>query len=254
MTKKVKVTKAEIASAMDSIVSAVESNYSDFNSRLESMDIDDRVVSALFRSGALFSEAVPNNWYRDRVINVLLRKNAILGSEILYERISSAKAAKENAVTDSNRGPDGPYLPTLLTMILRAGYYSDISALDDAALYLSGEPQRFAVDFCSVDALRKMKDVRDSKVRRVVYQRLGPVECLDEMISDKTKDIRYEGVSRAPLGYKKLDGLVKEIARDVFGALIEKIEIGTLPMLLANRNIKNSWIASRVQARLDSGK
>ena len=48
--------------------------------------------------------------------------------------------------------------------------------------------------------------------------------------------------------------LVKEIARDVFSVLVKKIDIGTLPMLLANRNIKNKWIASRVEARLNSGK
>ena len=249
MTKRAKVTKSDIALAINSIVDVVNSGYTNYNSKLAALNVDENVLSVILKDGMLFSDAIPNNWYRDRVINALLSKNPILGSEILSDRVEAAKNPEEGVKSSYC---EADY--NIITMILRSGYYSDISVLDDAALYLEGDPQRFAVEFCSVSALRKLTTVKDSKVRRIVYQRLGPVECLDEMITDKIKDIRYDGVSRAPLGYPKLDSMIKEIARDVFNVLVHKIDIGTLPMLLANRNIKNNWIASRVESRLNSGK
>lgn len=139
----------------------------------------------------------------------------------------------------------------LKEVILSHGLYSDVSILDHVARTSKDEAQYVAAQFCSISALRDIKDAGSAKVRKIVFQRLGPVECLDLMLSDKKADIREEGVRMAPFGYEKLNDMTKEIARGPFSMLVGKISSEFLPMLLANRNLKNRWIASKLQDRLN---
>ncbi len=110
-----------------------------------------------------------------------------------------------------------------------------------------------AAQYCSMEQLLSRKNDRSKKVRKVVYSRLGPVGHLDDMLSDRCAQIRSLGVSLAPFGYKKLSSMTNEIARDVFNLLIDKISKEDLPMLLANRNLKDRWVAKRFESRMNSG-
>ena len=138
----------------------------------------------------------------------------------------------------------------LKEIVLSNGLYTNVSVLDHVATTSSGNTQFVAAQFCSASALRKLIACDNTKVRKVVFQRLGPVECLDLMLSDKIADIREEGVRMAPFGYEKLNTMTKEIARGPFSLLIGKISSEYLPMLLANRNLKNKWISNKLQTRL----
>ena len=140
------------------------------------------------------------------------------------------------------------------TIIIEKGSYTDVNLIDDAALNGSGESQVLATKFCSVDVLRKLKTSKSSKVRRTVYERLGPVECLDDMLDDKIASIRTEGLARAPYYYDKLKQFTKEIARGPFTILVDKIPLDYLPMLMANRNVNNSWISKKFESRMSSGR
>ena len=44
----------------------------------------------------------------------------------------------------------------------------------------------YAAHYCDIDTLKEIKN-QNSKVRAVAYQRLGPVNYLDEMLSDRKK-------------------------------------------------------------------
>ena len=136
-------------------------------------------------------------------------------------------------------------------LVVQKGFYSDVSILNFMAKNSSGEAKLLAVQYCSVETLRELKNDKSSKVRKVVFQRLGPVECLDDMLSDKIADIRGEGVRMAPYSYPKLNEMTKEIARLPFSGLVEKISSEYLPMLLANRNLQNKWISNKLKQRLD---
>jgi hypothetical protein len=137
-------------------------------------------------------------------------------------------------------------------LVLSRGLYSDVSVLDYVARNDEGEVQYVAAQFCSVEALRDIVDAKLVKVRKVVFQRLGPVECLDLMLSDKMAEIREDGVRAAPVGYKKLNDMTKEIARGPFSELVGKISSEYLPMLLANRNLKNKWVSKMLEGRLST--
>jgi len=201
-------------------------------SDLEKVCLDSNVFNIVFADSNRTRGWNRSHWMAQKVLAYVLPMHVEIGDKILKE--SDVDLVK--------------------TLVIQKGIYTDISLIDEVATNGSGDSQVMAVTFCSIKALRKLKGHKSKKVRKIYYNRLGPVECLDEMITDKIKDIRYDGVSRAPLGYPKLDSMIKEIARDVFNVLVQKIDIGTLPMLLANRNIKNNWIASRVESRLNSGK
>lgn len=135
-------------------------------------------------------------------------------------------------------------------LVLSRGLYSDVSVLDYVARNDEGEVQFIAAQFCSIEALRDIVNAKSTKVRKTVFQRLGPVECLDLMLSDKIADIRQDGVRMAPVGYERLNDMTKEIARGPFSELVGKISSEYLPMLLANRNLKNKWVSKMLEGRL----
>jgi hypothetical protein len=137
-------------------------------------------------------------------------------------------------------------------LILSKGLYSDVSVLDYVARNEEGEAQFVAAQFCSIEALRDIVGAKSTKVRKTVFQRLGPVECLDLMLLDKIADIREDGVRMAPIGYEKLNDMTKEIARGPFQELIGKLSSEYLPMLLANRNLENKWVSKMLQGRLST--
>ena len=85
------------------------------------------------------------------------------------------------------------------------------------------------------------------------FERLGPVSHLDLMLKDKYADIRMMGVEFAPLNYPALSDMKNEISGKVFRLLLTKIRKDDLPMLLANRNLKDKYISSIFQSRIESG-
>ena len=91
-------------------------------------------------------------------------------------------------------------------------------------------------------------------MQEIVFKRLGPVECLDQMLSSKYASVRAEGLSKAPVNYEKLKSMTGEIARAPFSLLVKKISFDYLPMLLANRNVaKNSWMRNALEERMEKG-
>lgn len=141
--------------------------------------------------------------------------------------------------------------------IFNNGLYSDIKIIDYLVLNSDGDLQALAASVCSISTLRKLNKREDisNKVRNTIYQRLGPVECLDQMIDDKYANNRTEGYRWAPYGYAKLEEkALTEIARGPTSMLIKKLKLEVLPLLLANRNVlKNQWVARQIQQRMDAG-
>lgn len=141
--------------------------------------------------------------------------------------------------------------------IFNNGLYSDVKLINYLALNSNGELQTLAASACSISTLRKLnkRNNLSKQVRSVIYQRLGPVECLDQMIDDKYANNRTEGYRWAPYGYAKLEGkALTEIAKGPTTMLIKKLKREVLPLLLANRNVlKNQWVAKQLQQRMDAG-
>lgn len=135
-------------------------------------------------------------------------------------------------------------------LILAGGFYNNISIFDKLADDSLPDVALSAIKFCSVSKAREKVKHSDYKIRKAVFKRLGPVECLDDMLTDKSAAIRAEGVRLAPAGYDKLSKMTGEISRQVFEELVKKIHIDALPMLLGNRNIDKKRVQSVIDRRL----
>ena len=204
----------------------------------------DRVIQEYMVS---FDEETFDDIFFDNNIYYDLSKNVSL-STWMADKILLAALYKYNHKADRILKESPVYRAKEL--VLSRGLYSDVSVIDHVARNDEGDVQFVAAQFCSVEALRDIVGAKSAKVRKTVFQRLGPVECLDLMLADKIADIREEGVRMAPVGYEKLNKMTKEIARGPFTELIGKLSSEYLPMLLANRNLENKWVSKILQGRL----
>jgi len=138
----------------------------------------------------------------------------------------------------------------MVIYFLKAGHFPDISYINKIAQSRKGYAQVYAAHYCDIDTLEKIRKSKNSKVREIAYQRLGPVGYLDEMLADKKKDIRIMGLEFAPINYPYLSKMVGELSRDAFRGLITKVNINDIPLFLGNRNMKCTYIKSIVQNRM----
>jgi hypothetical protein len=198
---------------------------------LKSILTDQSLYNLAFHGTTSYSSRV-DTWLSRRVVSHLLSLYPEMGDDVLAES----------------------EIDFIKCMVLEDGIYKDVSRIDEVAKDGSGESQVVAANYCSIEVLRTLKGHKNSKIRKIYYARIGPVECLDEMLSDRLADIRCDGITRAPFAYEKLNNLTKEIARAPFTVLVEKISFEYLPMLLANRNIKNSWISKIIERRMNLGR
>ena len=137
-------------------------------------------------------------------------------------------------------------------LILQKCLYTDVKVLDEFAKSGTSTEKRQVAKVCSFKALRHLMKDDDKVVRKIAFERLGPAECLDEMLTDKMADIRAMGARAAPYGYKKIGEIImKEIAKRPFTIMVTKVPREYLPLVLANRNMKNRWVAKIIQQRMD---
>ena len=133
---------------------------------------------------------------------------------------------------------------------LENGFYSNLSIVDMMTSTSKAE-RMFAVKNCSFSKLQSFTKDEDAKIRRAAFERLGPSECLDEMLTDKAAEIRCLGAKIAPFGYKGLDtAIVKEIAKGPFTLMVSKVSASSLPLILANRNLKSRWVSKIIEERM----
>jgi len=142
--------------------------------------------------------------------------------------------------------------------LFNRGLYSSLSTIDTVALNAEcHDLMAEAARLCSITTLRKLKKRKElpKDVALIVFDRLGPAECLDDMINDKYANNRQRAYRVAPFGYKPLEERVfKEIAQGPTYELIMKLRKEVLPMLLGNRNLKkNKWLSNAIEQRLNGG-
>ena len=208
------------------------------SSVIRSYDDDNEIFQWLLSnelSSKLLSEKqIDRGWYASSLKNSL-EEELIL--KILSRSDEVLKKSKSNSIR---------------MKIISEGYYSDINLIDYVAKRSDGDLLSYCAQICSIRTLKKIKDPKNKSLMKIYYNRLGPVDCLDDMIDDKYADNRAEGYKYAPFGYPKLNEKLGEIARGPSYYLIKKISKEYLPLLLGNRNIsKGSWINRALQERMD---
>ena len=185
---------------------------------------DEEVYKKFFKSVS----TVGNTWY----------VSSILGAQIF--RLKNVPVdILEKSLNDD-----------IVIRLLRAGHFPDVSYINNVAKSRKGEAQVYASHYCDVETLKEIRKSKNSKVRVVANQRLGPVDYLEEMLSDKKKDVRIMGLEFAPVNYPYLSKMVGELSVEAFRVLISKVNINDITLFLGNRNMKNSYIKSIVEGRM----
>lgn len=139
----------------------------------------------------------------------------------------------------------------LKVWVLETGYITDLDVYDKLTESKDLSVMFFALKRCSIDKIRELKTHPNHRVRRFVFQRLGPKECLDDMLDDKNRDIRAMGVKYAPYNYKKLSDMAMEKSKLVFVELVKKIDDDLLPILLGSKHIKDPKVEALLLKRMD---
>lgn len=147
---------------------------------------------------------------------------------------------------------DNPSSNRLVNAYIESHLFNPLQDYDKFVRSVNVNIRVVAAQYCAYETLASLKKDVSKKVRRVVYSRLGPVGHIDDMLTDKSADIRQLGVSLAPIGYPGLSKMTNEIARGVFAGLVEKIRREDLPMLLSNRNLKDNWVSKKFETRMNS--
>ena len=140
---------------------------------------------------------------------------------------------------------------SLKIYMLGMGYYSDIKIIDKLCLDKDQEIRLWVSYHCSINTLKSMINDSSAKVRRSVFNRLGPVEYLDEMLKDKDAQIRESGARFAPMNYAGLSSMCNELSKKVFPWIVSKISRDKLPMLLGNRNMKSRHAKNLLSERMN---
>tara|TARA_B100000131_G_scaffold240979_1_gene233308 strand:+ start:2382 stop:3122 length:741 start_codon:yes stop_codon:yes gene_type:complete len=238
-----KISQKRLEELSDLLSSAINAKWTDFDAKIKlfmSSSSEDEVKTMLsdkiVYSNIIeypLSSASHGRWRQGQILSQLIADNYSLGDFLL-----------ENSDIDAVK-----------TTVLELGMYSNISLLDKVVRGEDGQAKEIAAQWCSIKALRELKGSKSKRVQEIYYERLGPVECLDEMLSAKYASIRAQGLARAPMNYHKLKEMTNEIARQPFSILVRKIPFEYLPMLLANRNVaKNQWMRNQLEERLNRGK
>lgn len=133
--------------------------------------------------------------------------------------------------------------------LIDAGYIKNIKYFNILAKSKSVQARLYSVKYCDFSTLTLLSKDKNEKVRIKAFERLGPVESLDKMLTDVAWEIRLMGVKAAPYEYPALATMIDEKSKPVFIELVKKVEVGVLPMMLGNRNMKQKDIREIVYDR-----
>lgn len=141
----------------------------------------------------------------------------------------------------------------LLSFLVRNSIYTSVKCLEYLANKNDPDLQKVAVTACNLEIVRTLTKSPYEKVRAKAYERLGPMEYLDEMLIDKSRHVRSIAAEWMPMGYRVPQKALSDRAYWSFSKILDKVALDQIPMLLANKNLtRNKHLAERLQARLDS--
>jgi hypothetical protein len=163
-----------------------------------------------------------------------------------YRKITNRYPAKTQLWEDTTLNYD-----FLASRVNFAEYYS-FSVFDRLSLSPNAEHRLLSIRACNEESLVRLSNDKSVKVRREAFLKLGP-KALDRMLEDPKCEVRELGVMMAPIDYPKLTELTDDLSIRVIKHLVRKVDVGELPFILGNRNIKkNAEIRRTIEQRLSA--
>ena len=143
--------------------------------------------------------------------------------------------------------------PSAGEFLLEDGVFSSKNIINKIALSDSPMAEKCA-SLCDIKTLKKLKRHSNKKIRNIVYERLGPVECMDDMLSDKDRNIRIAAAKYAPKNYSFFNNMVSDRSDAVFRLVCKKVKHELLPIMLGSNHVDNPklsrWWSQNKEARI----
>lgn len=239
------------------------------------IDIDNSLsaehVCDLFTSVSKVADDVSTKISENKHIKGYFERNSYSHSDLVKNVESLVKAdlisVIKTSLSDSdfskvfdlyieNFKPDGSFL---VNYIFEHGIISDVSVMSKILLTFKDEKVIednkvfYLLSNVSVKTLLHFKNHKDKKVRRLVYERLGVEDYLDDMLKDRDKDIRVQALRFCPKDYPYLEKMVNDRSQYVLRYVIEKLSKEKCIFLLGNSKIqKNSWLMQKLNEKINS--
>jgi len=124
--------------------------------------------------------------------------------------------------------------------------YKDEKTIDDHTVFR-------LLSNVSVKTLLEFKNHKDKKVRRLVYERLGVEDHLEDMMKDKDKDIRVQALMFCPKDHPFLEKMVNDRSKYVLQYVIDKMSKEKCIFLLGNSKVQsNPWLMKKLNEKINS--
>lgn len=139
----------------------------------------------------------------------------------------------------------------LRVVLAEAGYVPSLETYDKLADSKHPLLYHFALEVCSLKKLKEHIGHKDKKARKIVFKRLGPVECLSEMLHDGTKDIRARGVEMAPMHCEIFSEMCEEANLQICNNLLKKGDDELVVLLMGNKNHNSNAFSGLLNFRIE---
>lgn len=135
--------------------------------------------------------------------------------------------------------------------LLRDGICPDLSVYDKFIDSYDIDLVVLCAEHCSDDVLKKLKKHKNKRVRIKAYERLGVSDYIDEMLLDKSADVRCHALDYTPYYYPKLSDMIFDKSLNAFRIIVKKIDESCLPLLFASKHINDPVVQEHLEKRFD---
>ena len=200
--------------------------------------ICEKYIARIYLKDSIGFSEIETSEHKRAVLSCFTLGKSSLRFDEYANKIYAELLAKSISLSLGNKILLSEYLsPRVGELLLEEGIFTNKNIINKIAL--SDSPMAYkCIGLCDIKTLKKLKKSKHKKFRALVYQRLGPVECLDDMLADKDRNIRILGAMYAPKNYEYFDKMIKDRSDAVFRFVCKKIKKELLPMMLGSGHIK----------------
>jgi hypothetical protein len=169
-----------------------------------------------------------------------------------YINLVSSNLEKNLDLSDFILKKDSSYthLYDLKTHMVKTGLYCYDLEISSFYEHLNKQAKIELIKISKDDVARKAILEKDQDVRLIGYLKLGVSDQLDKMLKDKAAQIRKSAMESISYFDPRISNLINERSKYVFVHVINKIEKKNLPLLLANSNMKETYVRNMFNSRI----
>lgn len=138
----------------------------------------------------------------------------------------------------------------LKSHIIEMGLYK--APLPSADLLFEPEAILSLIRASPINEAKKFLSNNNERIRLEAYNRIGFLDCAEQMVRDSSAKIRALICQHLPCGDPRFKPMMDDRSKLVFSAVLRKIDKGEIPMMLGSKHLKDSTISDILNKRMTS--